>query len=67
MVDDFGNNSLITGKIIAAHVREDYLRVSEQDEFDLVARNPLLAYVADGRFANITTTHNFPYPKNFKR
>ena len=67
MVDDFGNNSLITGKIIAAHVREDYLRVSERDELDLVARNPLLAYVADGRFATITTTHNFPYPKNFKR
>ena len=67
IIDGFDKNSMITGKIISASVHPDYLRVSEKDERDQIASNPLLAYVADGRFASVGETFNFPYPKNFCR
>lgn len=67
IIDDFGENSIITGKIIAAHVDENYLKESEKDEQQQLKENPLLAYIAYGRFAKITETYNFPFPKNFKR
>jgi flavin reductase (DIM6/NTAB) family NADH-FMN oxidoreductase RutF len=67
IIDGFGENCLITGEIISASVHPDYLRVSEVDERDQIASHPLLAYIADGRFASINDTYNFPYPKNFSR
>lgn len=66
-VDGFGTNSLITGTIIRAYVHPDYLRVSEKDEQQLLHEHPLLAYVADGRFARVAETFHFPFPKGFKR
>lgn len=66
-IDGFGRNSLITGEIIHAFVHQDYLRVSEQDDQQLLHENPLLAYVAEGRFARVTDTYQFPFPKGFKR
>ena len=36
IVDDFGENSLIAGRVVAAHVSEDYLRASERDDNDLI-------------------------------
>ena len=51
--DDFGENSLIVGRIVAAHVREDYLRASERDEQDLIHSSPLLAYLSPGRYASV--------------
>ena len=65
-VDGFGQHSLICGKIIAAYVDEAYLRVSEQDEQEMVFNAPLLAYLAHGRFAKVQQTLAFPFPKNFK-
>ena len=38
--DDFGENSLIAGRIVAAHVSEDYLRASERDDKDLIHELP---------------------------
>lgn len=67
IVDGFDQNSLIAGKVIAASVHPEYLRVSEKDERDQIAEHPLLAYVADGRFASVSETFNFPYPKDFCR
>ena len=67
IIDGFDENSLITGKIISAQVHPEYLRVSEKDESTQLSENPLLAYVADGRFAEVKQTYNFPYPKNFCR
>ena len=66
-IDGFGLNSLITGEIIHAYVDPDYLRVSEQDEQQQLHENPLLAYVAEGRFARVADTWHFPFPKGFKR
>jgi len=67
IIDGFGTNSLITGTIEAAYVNKNYHRASEVDEGQQIHDHPLLAYVANGRFAQISETYNFPYPKDFSR
>ncbi|MGI9546374.1 MAG: flavin reductase [Flavobacteriaceae bacterium] len=67
IVDGFDDYSIITGLIRKAYVHKDYLRMSEQDESVQLQQNPLLAYVAHGRFALIKETYNFPFPKDFQR
>ncbi len=67
IIDGFGENSIITGSIKRAYVRNEYLRVSEKDEQEQLKNNPLLAYISYGRFAKIDETYNFPFPKDFKR
>ncbi|NNK18031.1 MAG: flavin reductase [Maribacter sp.] len=67
VIDGFDDYSIITGTIKAAHVHKDYLKVSEKDEQEQLHENPLLAYIATGRFAKISDTYSFPFPKDFKR
>ncbi|MFD0863796.1 flavin reductase [Sungkyunkwania multivorans] len=67
VIDGFNANSIITGKIIAASVHPEYLRESEKDENEQIDRFPLMAYVADGRYATVARTYNFPFPKDFSR
>jgi flavin reductase (DIM6/NTAB) family NADH-FMN oxidoreductase RutF len=67
IVDDFGENSLIAGRVVAAHVREDYLRASERDDNDLIHESPLLAYLSPGRYARVHDSNSFPFPANFMR
>ncbi len=67
IIDGFDENSIITGKINKAFAQHNYLRISEQDEQQQLCDNPLLAYIAYGRFAKIEQTYNFPFPKDFKR
>ena|SRR5215207_3409637 len=67
IVDDFGENSLIAGRIVAAHVHEDFLRVSERDDHDLIYESPLIAYLSPGRHATIAETYSFPFPLGFMR
>jgi len=67
IVDDFGENSLVTGRIVAAHVHRDYLRVFERDDQDLIHDSPLLAYLSPGRYASIGENYSFPFPAGFMR
>ena len=67
IVDDFGENSLIVGRILEAHVQEDYLRTSERDDQDLIYNAPLLAYLSPGRYASIAKSYSFPFPTGFMR
>jgi flavin reductase (DIM6/NTAB) family NADH-FMN oxidoreductase RutF len=67
IVDDFGENSLIAGRVVAAHVSKDYLRVSDRDENDLVHESHLLAYLSPGRYARVRDSNSFPFPANFMR
>lgn len=67
MVDGFDDYSLVTGKITDVLVHEKYLKTSEIEEGDQLRNHPLLAYIAHGRFALISETYNFPFPKNFQR
>lgn len=65
VIDGFGTNALITGYIHKAYIDKDLLRISEIDEGHQIANHPLLAYIANGRFAKIEETFNFPFPKDF--
>ena len=64
---DFGENCLITGEIIAACAEPGFVRSSERDSMELIAENPLLAYVSPGRFASIERTNAFPFPADMKK
>ena len=64
---DFGPNCLITGEIIAASAGPGFVRSSERDSMELIAENPLLAYVSPGRFASIERTNAFPFPADMKK
>lgn len=65
VVDDFGDNSLIAGRIVASHVHRDYLRASGRDDNDLIHGSRLLAYLSPGRYAEIGESNSFPYPSGF--
>jgi flavin reductase (DIM6/NTAB) family NADH-FMN oxidoreductase RutF len=67
IVDDFGENSLICGRIVAAHVDEGYLRASDRDDNDLIHVSPLLAYLSPGRYARVAESNSFPFPADFMR
>ena len=65
--DDFGDNSIITGRILSAQISEDVLRVADSDDQQLLQKAPLLAYLYPGRFAEISNTQTMPLPRGFKR
>lgn len=61
IVDGFGDNSLIAGKIVAASVDEEALRIAAEDDQDILLRSPLLAYLSPGRYAKIDHSYSFPF------
>ncbi len=67
IVDGFGENSLITGRIVETLVCEEALREADMDDGDLTLRAPLLAYVAPGRYAEISDTMAFPFHSGWSR
>lgn len=67
IIDEFGPNSLISGKIIAAHVHEDALRSDDRDDQDVVSSSPLMVYLHPGRFTQVVKSHSFPFPAGFRR
>jgi flavin reductase (DIM6/NTAB) family NADH-FMN oxidoreductase RutF len=67
VVDGFGENSLIAGRVVAAHARADALRFSDGNDAERIARAPLLSYLHPGRYAEIAETHAFPFPAGFSR
>ncbi len=67
IIDGFGINSLIAGRIIAAHLVPGALRGEDVDDQDTIAAAPLLAYVSPGRYATIDQSHSFPFPQGFQR
>jgi len=67
IIDGFGVNSLIIGRIVSARVAADAERVHEAGEQAQVSRSPILAYVHPGRFATIEKTLTFPFPAGMKK
>jgi flavin reductase (DIM6/NTAB) family NADH-FMN oxidoreductase RutF len=67
VVDGFGPNSLLAGRIVAARVRPDALRTSDRGDTEQIRRAPLLAYLHPGRFARISESRAFPFPADFSR
>lgn len=67
IVDGFGENSLIAGKIVAAYAAQKALRGEERDDHEVVHRTPLLVYLEPGRFARVSNSFSFPFPADFKK
>ena len=67
IVDGFGVNSLIVGKVVAARIAEDVERMDDGDDPSLIRQSPLLAYLNPGRFAAIDDSLSFPFPAGMKK
>lgn len=67
VVDGFGENSLVVGRVVAARVAEDAARVGDGDDQALIHQSPLLAYLNPGRFATIDDSLSFPFPAGMKK
>jgi flavin reductase (DIM6/NTAB) family NADH-FMN oxidoreductase RutF len=67
IVEGFGKNCLIAGKIVAAQVEERALRMTDKDDAELLEKSPLMAYLPPGRYAAIHQSLSFPFPKGFTR
>ena len=67
MVDDLGPNSLVIGRVVAAHAEEDAVREPDRDDEDLLLESPMLAYLHPGRFARVAQTYSFPYHAGWRR
>jgi flavin reductase (DIM6/NTAB) family NADH-FMN oxidoreductase RutF len=67
IVDGFGDNSLIAGKVVAAYGDEAALRSSERDDQDVILQSPLLAYLSPGRYALVDHSQSFPFHQGFQR
>jgi flavin reductase (DIM6/NTAB) family NADH-FMN oxidoreductase RutF len=66
-VDGFGENSLVTGRIVAASVDAAALRATEVDDQDLLHDTPMFVYLPPTRFASVERTSAFPFPADMKK
>ena len=66
ILDGFGPNSLVVGRVVAASAPHEVLRGSDVDDADLVHRLGLLAYLPPGRFAVVRDSLSFPFPADFR-
>ena len=67
VIDGFGENSLITGKIVAAAVDKQAKRTGKEYDQKLLYENMITAYLHPGRFATIRETLAFPFPSHYQR
>jgi flavin reductase (DIM6/NTAB) family NADH-FMN oxidoreductase RutF len=67
VVDGFGPNSLIVGRLVAARVSPDAARTSDLSDTELLERSPLLTYLHPGRFAEVGQSRAFPFPADFRK
>ena len=67
VIDGFDDYSIITGKIKLAMVHKNYKIISDEGQQSHIYENPLLAYIAQGRFASVKKTMSYPFPKDFHR
>lgn len=66
-VGGFGENELVAGRVVAAHVHPEALRSSDRDDADVLLDAPQVAYLYPGRFAVIDETQAFPFPAGMRR
>jgi len=67
IIDGFGENSLILGKIIQAHAISEVVRTPARDDNEILYDYPHLVYISPGRFAKVHETQTFPFHANFKK
>lgn len=67
VIDGFGKNSLIVGRIVASCARQEFVRGADGDDADLLQRLSPIVYVSPGRFGIVRETYSFPFPIGFSR
>ncbi len=67
IIDGFGENSLIVGKVMAAQVKAAALRRCDRDDQDILLDVPLLVYLPPGRYTTVNHSFSFPFHAGFKR
>jgi flavin reductase (DIM6/NTAB) family NADH-FMN oxidoreductase RutF len=67
LVDGFGENSLVAGRIVAAHVAFDALRSADRDDQALLAGAPLPVFLYPQRYGTLDRSVTFPYHEGFER
>jgi flavin reductase (DIM6/NTAB) family NADH-FMN oxidoreductase RutF len=67
VIDGFGANSLVVGRVVQARVRREALRTTDRSDTELVHRTPLLAYLHPGRIAGIQDSRVYPFPADFHK
>lgn len=67
VIDGFGPNSLVVGRVVQARVRREALRATDRSDTALVDRTPLLAYLHPGRIAEIRDSRIYPFPADFRK
>ena len=67
IVDGFGDNSLIVGKIVSALVDSRAERLPDRDDHGLLRDEPLMAYLHPGRLTEIRRSYSFPFPAGMKK
>ena len=67
IIDDFGENSLIVGRVVRAYVDPKALRREDRDDHEVIFESPLLAYLSPGRYTVINKSQSFPFPKGFSK
>ena len=67
VIEGFGENALVVGRIVAARVHETAARDREVEDQELLSRSPLLAYLSPGQFARIAEGQSFPLPAGFRK
>jgi flavin reductase (DIM6/NTAB) family NADH-FMN oxidoreductase RutF len=65
LIDGYGENSLVVGRVVAALAEESSLRLHDRDDGDLIHDAPLLAYLSPGRFAIVSESYSFPFSEDF--
>jgi flavin reductase (DIM6/NTAB) family NADH-FMN oxidoreductase RutF len=66
MLEGFGDNTLIIGRVLAASADERILRASEPNGESPIPHPPLLAYLSPGRFASVEQSSPFPFHVGFQ-
>ena len=67
IVDGFGANALVTGRVVETLVSEDAIRRFDKDDEQVIFQGPLLAYLAPGRYAAISRSFAFPFHQGMER
>lgn len=66
LITGFGEDCLVAGRVVRAHVLREALRASERDDQSLIFQEPLLTYLQPGRFAIISESLAYPFPLEFQ-
>jgi flavin reductase (DIM6/NTAB) family NADH-FMN oxidoreductase RutF len=67
IIDGFGENSLIVGRVVAAAARRGFVRDEHVDDTELLSRLSPIVYLAPGRWGIVRETYTFPFPIGFSR